>query len=298
HRTVIGEPLHTTYRDVGVLGQPPVSQGHVLLQQLNIAETAPIADMGLLTAETVHLLIEAKKLAFADRDAHLGDPDRADVPLSWLLSKEYAQARAAMIDMQRATPQPHPGSRARSGTDTTYLAAADAQGNAVSWIQSVFHRFGSGVVAGKTGVVLNNRLAGFTLEPGHANTLEPGKKPAHTLNAYILTRNGQPWVIGGAPGGDYQTQTNLQVITGLVDFGLNIAEAIDAPWWGSDDGNNVLLERRMPFEMVQGLRDRGHLVEMLGGWEGRRTVQLIERLSSGGLLASSDVRNEGHPAVW
>ena len=201
--------------------------------------------------------------------------------------------------MRRANPQPLAGQqRGQAGTDTTYLAAADGDGNAVSWIQSVFHRFGSGVVAGRTGVVLNNRLSGFTIEPNHVNSLAPGKRPAHTLNAYILSRNGRPWLIGGAPGGDYQTQTNLQIITHVVDFGLNVAEAIDAPWWGSDDGNDVLVESRMAAQTVQELQDRGHNIDLLGGWQGRRTVQLVQMLPSGALLASSDVRNEGHPAVW
>jgi gamma-glutamyltranspeptidase/glutathione hydrolase len=174
----------------------------------------------------------------------------------------------------------------------------DAQGNAVSWIQSLFHRFGSGVVAGNTGVLLNNRLNGFTLEPDHPNTLAPNKKPAHTLNAYMLMRDGRPWIVGGAPGGDYQVQTNLQVITGLIDFGMNLSEAIDAPWWGSDDDNAVQMENRMPETTVEGLRDRGHQIKLVGEWQGLRTVQLIQLLSSGAILASSDVRNEGHPAVW
>ncbi len=301
HRSVVQDPLKTEYRGCEVLGQPPVSQGHTLLQELNIAEAFDLGSMGPLSADALHVLIEGKKLAFADRDRYLCDPDQFEVPLAWLLSKAYGRERADLIDMCRSKPQPTPGKGSQGssvGTDTTYLAAADSQGNAVSWIQSVFHRFGSGVVAGRTGVLLNNRMNGFTLEPDHPNTLAPGKKPVHTLNAYILMRDGQPWVVGGAPGGDYQVQTNLQVITGLIDFGMNIAEAIDAPWWGSDEGNAVLMENRIAAETVEGLRNRGHLIELIGGWQGRRTVQLIQLLPSGAMLASSDVRNEGHPAVW
>lgn len=298
HTSSVQEPLRTTYRGVDVLEQPPVSQGHTLLQELNIVETLPLADMGLLTADAIHVLIEAKKLAFADRNNYLSDPELNEVPLAWLLSKEYGRERAALIDVQRANAQPRAGVESNTGTDTTYLAAADGDGNAVSWIQSVFHRFGSGVVGGRTGVVLNNRMFGFTLEPNQANSLAPGKKPAHTLNAYILLKNGRPWVIGGAPGGDYQVQTNLQVITGIVDFELNIAEAIDMPWWGSNEGNVVQVESRIPESAIAGLRGRGHQVELLGGWQGMRTVQLIQMLDNGTILASSDVRNEGHPAVW
>lgn len=298
HTSVVQEPLRVSYRGYDVLGQPPVSQGHTLLQQLNIVETFDLAAMGALSADAVHLLIEAKKLAFADRDHYLADPDHVEMPLARLLSKEYACERAGLIDMQRANPRPRAGDRSLSGSDTTYLTVVDAQGNAVSWIQSVFHRFGSGVVAGRTGVLLNNRLNGFTITPDHPNTLMPGKRPAHTLNAYIVLGNGRPWVVGGAPGGDYQVQTNLQVITGLIDFGMNIAETIDAPWWGSDDGNDLQMECRMPEKTLAGLRERGHQISLLDGWRGLRTVQLIQRLSNDAILASSDVRNEGHPAVW
>lgn len=298
HRSIVQDPLKTAYRDYEVLGQPPVSQGYTLLQQLNIVEAFDLTSMGSLSIDALHLLIEAKKLAFADSDRYLSDPDRVDVPIAWLLSKEYAQERASLIDMHRANPQPQSEYRSLTGSDTTYLAAADAQGNAVSWIQSVFHRFGSGVVAGKTGVILNNRMNGFTLTHNHPNSLAPGKKPVHTLNAYILLDDGRPWVVGGAPGGNYQVQTNLQTITGLIDFEMNLAESIDAPWWGSDDGNTVQMERRMPEKSVAGLRDRGHQVELIGEWQGMRTVQLIQLLPNGAILASSDVRNEGHPAVW
>lgn len=298
HASIVREPISTTYRGVTVLGQPPVSQGHILLQELNIAEQFDLTAMGPLSADSLHLLLEAKKLAFADRHKYLGDPDHSDVPMEWLLSREYAAQRAARVDMGRANPQPSAGRPDSSGTDTTYLAAMDSQGNSVSWIQSVFHRFGSGVVAGRTGVLLNNRMNGFTLEPGHPNTLAPGKKPAHTLNAYILLRDGVPYVVGGTPGADYQVQTNLQVITQMVDFGMNVAEANDAPWWGSEEGAHVRIENRLPEEVIRDLRERGHEVELIGPWGGGRTVQLIERLPDGTMLASSDLRAQGHAAVW
>lgn len=298
HTSIVLNPISTSYRGVTVLGQPPVSQGHILLQELNIAEQFDLGSMGALSADSLHVLIEAKKLAFADRLRYLGDPEHGRVPMEWLLSKEYARERAALVDMRRANPQPEAGRPNSSGTDTTYLAAMDSQGNAVSWIQSVFHRFGSGVVAGRTGVLLNNRMNGFTLEPGHPNSLAPGKKPAHTLNAYILLRDGQPYVVGGTPGADYQVQTNLQVITGLVDYGMNVAEANDAPWWASEQGNHVRIEGRVAENVVQELRARGHEVELIGAWQGGRTVQLIERLPDGMILASSDLRAQGHAAVW
>jgi gamma-glutamyltranspeptidase/glutathione hydrolase len=298
HASVVREPISSTYRGLTVLEQPPVSQGHILLQELNIAAEFDLAAMGPLTAESVHVLIEAKKLAFADRHRYLGDPDHTEIPMERLLSQEYARRRAALMAPRKANPRPGAGVPNRYGTDTTYLAAADARGNAVSWIQSVFHRFGSGVVAGRTGVLLNNRMNGFTLEPGHPNTLAPGKKPAHTLNAYLLLRDGRPYIVGGTPGADYQVQTNLQVITNLVDHGMDVAEANDAPWWGSEEGLRVRAESRFPEATLAGLRERGHEVEPIGPWQGGRAVQLIEFLPDGGMLASSDLRAEGHAAVW
>ncbi len=298
HSSVVLEPIRTEYRGYEVLGQPPVSQGHILLQGLNIAEEFDLSGMGPLTGDSLHVLIEAKKLAFADRYRYLGDPDHSKIPMGWLLSKEYARERAGMIEMGRANAEPPAGERAAVGTDTTYLATADSAGNAVSWIQSVFHRFGSGVVAGSTGVLLNNRMSGFTLEQGRPNALAPGKRPAHTLNAYILMRDGRPWLVGGTPGANYQVQTNLQVITHMVDYGMNVAEANDAPWWGSEEGNHVRMEGRMPGRAVEELRARGHDVELIANWGGGRTVQLIQLEADGAMLASSDLRNEGHAAVW
>ncbi len=298
HASIVREPIQSTYRGITVLEQPPVSQGHILLQELNIAEQFDLATMGPLAADTLHVLIEAKKLAFADRHRYLGDPDHAQVPMEWLLSKGYATERAGLIDMAHANAQPEAGGHNPYGSDTTYLATADGEGNAVSWIQSVFSRFGSGVVAGNTGVLLNNRMRGFTLELGHPNVLAPGKKPAHTLNAFVLLRDGTPYIIGGTPGADYQVQTNLQVITHLVDHGMTIAEANDAPWWASEQGNSVVMENRMPETSLADLRARGHEITLTGGWQGGRTVQLIERLPDGTLLASSDVRAQGHAAVW
>lgn len=298
HQSLLLEPIRSTYRGYEVLEQPPVSQGHILLQELNIVEQFDLAAMGTLSADALHVLIEAKKLAFADRDAYLGDPEHASIPMDWLLSKEYAAERAALVDMRRAATEPEAGKAASWASDTTYLAAADAQGNAVSWIQSVFHRFGSGVVAGRTGVLLNNRMNGFVLEPGHPNTLAPLKKPAHTLNTYMLFRDGSPWLVGGTPGAHYQVQTNLQVVTNLVDFEMNVAEANDAPWWTSNEGAEVVMEDRVPADTVAELREREHDVTLIGGWKGGRTVQLIQMQPDGTMLASSDVRAEGHAAAW
>ncbi len=298
HKTIVVAPISTTYRGIEVLEQPPVSQGHILLEELNIVENFDLKSMGLLSADTLHVLIEAKKLAFADKDRYWGDPEFSKIPVEELISKDWGRRRAEEIDLRRANPQPSFGHMGRSGTDTTYLAVADSEGNAVSWIQSIFFVFGSGVVAGNTGVLLNNRMNGFTIQPGYPNTLEPGKRPVHTLNAYILMKDDKPWIVGGTPGGDYQVQTNLQIITNLVDFGLNIAEAIDAPWWGSLEGNNVRIEHRVPRNTLTELENRGHYLDVIGAWAGDRIVQLIQFAPNGALLGASDLRGEGYAAAW
>jgi len=298
HDTIVVAPISTSYRGVKVLEQPPVSQGHILLEELNIVENFDLKSMGLLSADTLHVLIEAKKLAFADKARYLGDPEFSKIPVEELVSKEWGRRRAEEINLSRANPQPEFGHLGRSNTDTTYLAVADSEGNAVSWIQSIFFVFGSGVVAGNTGVLLNNRMNGFTIQSGHPNTLEPGKRPVHTLNAYILMKDDKPWIVGGTPGGDYQVQTNLQVISNLVDFDLNIAEANDAPWWASLEGNNIRVENRVRQDILAELEKKGHRIDVIGAWAGDRIVQLVQFGSNGALLGASDLRGEGYAAAW
>jgi len=188
HRTQITEPIRTTYRGYTVHGQPPVSQGHILLQQLNLVEGFDLAARGHNSADTIHLQVEAKKLAFADRAAYLGDPNFVRVPMETLLSKEYADRRRTQIDPRRAAAHVSAG---MIDHDTTYFCVADREGNAVSFIQSVFWGFGSAVVADGTGVLFNNRMTGFSLDPASPNVLQPGKRPAHTLNAYLVTKEGK-----------------------------------------------------------------------------------------------------------
>lgn len=270
HRTQVTDPIRCTYRGFTVHGQPPVSQGHILLQELNLVEGFDLAAMGHNSADALHVQVEAKKLAFADRRAYLGDPRFVDVPVDTLLSKEYADERRKRIDVRRAA-MPAEVQAGEIPHDTTYFCVADAEGNAVSFIQSVFWGFGCGVVAEGTGVLFNNRMTGFSLDPASPNVVAPGKRTAHTLNAYIVTKeektggqvsgnagvqvfgasgiredasagvqtadSRQPTAgnrlafVGGTPGGDIQVQSNLQVICNVVDFGLNPQEAIEAPRW-------------------------------------------------------------------
>jgi len=292
HRARVLEPISVTYRGWAVHEQPPVSQGHILLEALNIVETQDIAAMGVGSAELLHLCVEANKLAHADRLRFAADPAHTEFPAG-LLSKGYAAERARRIDPQRAAAFPPPPGEPPMATDTTYLCCVDADGNAISYIQSVFHGFGCGVVAEGTGVLLNNRICGFSLDPTSVNYLLPGKKPVHTLNTYMVLRDGRPVIVGGTPGGDIQVQTNLQVITGLVDFGLDPQRAVEMPRWSRHEGRNVSLESRFRRATVDGLRDRGHDVTRIGPHAQGGRAQVIAIAPDGVLTAGSDPRCDG-----
>lgn len=292
HRATVLEPLQTTYRGHTICEQPPVSQGHILLQALNIVERYELAVMGYLSPAAVHLCLEANKLAHADKDRYTTDPRWSPLPRG-LLSKAYASERAGLIDAGQAMDfPPEPGSPP-AAQETTYLCCVDGEGNAVSFIQSVFHGFGCGAVAEGTGVVLNNRGCGFSLDPGHVNFLEPGKKTVHTLNTYMILRDGKPVVVAGTPGGDIQVQTNLQVVTGLIDFGLDPQQACEMPRWSRHEGRNVALESRAPAELFAGLRERGHEVQELPPYGQGGRAQAIRIADNGALVAGSDPRCDG-----
>jgi len=290
HQARVLPPIETSYRGYSVREQPPVSQGHILLQALNIVETFDLKAMGRLSAEALHVCIEANKLSHADKNAYTTDPRWSALPVG-LLSKQYAADRALLVDMHGAANfPPEPGD---PGSDTTYLCCVDGKGNAISYIQSVFHGFGCGVVAGDTGVVYNNRACGFSLDPSHVNFLQPGKKTVHTLNTYMVFKNGKPVVVGGTPGGDIQVQTNLQVLTGLIDFGLDPQQAVEAPRWSRHEQRNVSLEARAPKNAFEGLTARGHEVSTIGHYAQGGRAQVITISEEGSLCAGSDPRCDG-----
>jgi gamma-glutamyltranspeptidase/glutathione hydrolase len=224
HHTDPLEPISIGYRGYAIYEQPPVSQGIIVLLALNILEQFDLQSYGPGSAATIHLQIESLKLAFADRVRYLGDPAFCDIPLDWLLSEEHAREQAARIDPDRAAPTPLPPMRQ---PDTTYLCAVDAQGMMVSYIHSLYS--GSGVVLGDTGVLMNSRLLGFNLDENAPNCLAPGKRPVHTLNPYLVQRNGETVLVGGTPGANWQVQTNLQMLTSLLDFDMDVQQAIEAP---------------------------------------------------------------------
>lgn len=292
------EPLHASYRGHGVFEQPPVSQGFMLLEELNIVQCFDLASMGHLSADATHLGIEAHKLAAADRSAYARDPRTGHFPVDRVISAAHARNRAAAINMDRAALRPDPG-QLPEGPDTTSFVAVDGQGNGVSWIQSLFHSFGSGVMVDGDGYMLNNRLHGFSVDPARPNCLAPGKRPVHTLNTYVITDgNGDLYCVGGTPGAELQVQTSLQIMTGMLDFELDPQQAIEAPRWGRQGDLGVVLEGRFDEEVVRDLERRGHDARAAGPWMGSGRAQVIRRLPNGVLQGGSDPRADGRAAGY
>jgi gamma-glutamyltranspeptidase/glutathione hydrolase len=301
HSSDIGAPIETTYRGHTVYQTAIPSQGLILLEALNIVENGSFGD--LWTAEDIHLITEAKKLAYADRLAHTADANFHDSPLEKLLSKDWAKRRFAEIDPARAATRVDGGSL--NDGDTTYINAIDGSGLMVSMIQSVSSAFGSGVIGGDTGVVLNNRVGrGFSLVEGHPNLYAPGKKTMHTLNAFMITdTENRPVLVGGTPGGDGQPQWNLQAIVGLIEGEFDVQAAIDLPrftsWPGTDPGSidnpfDLRIESRVGSEIISQLESLGHKVVVQGPWNGGGAMQMISRdPDTGVIIGGSDARVEG-----
>ena len=272
HTSTWTEPIETTYRGIRVTTHPPNSSGIVALELLNILETFDAPDPaafgpdGVADAGWIHVGIEASKLAMADRDFHLSDPDFVAIPVETLLSKTHAAELARLIDLGRAARPP--ASTLPRGGGTVYLATVDADGNAVSLIESNYLGFGSGVVDPETGIHYQNRGSYFSLDPDHPNALAPGKRTLHTLLPGMLFRDGErrPWVVTGSMGGDAQPQIHAQVVSALVDGGVDIATAVGAPRWFVDGEAhftppvNVRAERRFAPGVLDELEALGHLL--------------------------------------
>ena len=251
----------------------------------------------------IHLLVEAKKLAYADRLGYARDPRFGDSQVDMLLSKEWAKCRSARIDPNRAASDVPAGKH--DDGDTTYFCVADGNGMMVSLIQSVSAAFGCGVVGGETGVVLNNRVGrGFSLESGHPNIFEPGKRTMHTLNCFMVAdEEGRMVITGGTPGGDGQPQWNLQLVSALIDDEFDVQATIDAPRWTSLPGTDpsglpnpyeLRIESRAGDDTIAGLERRGHVVKRQGAWAGGGSAQIIARDPETGVLAGgTDPRVEG-----
>ncbi len=304
------EPLAIDYRGYRVLQAPPNSTGFVVLQELKILEHFDVAAMGLGSADLVHTMVEAKKLAFADRERWGSDPRTLEPPFEELLSAEYCGRLAARIDKARAAPT---RSLADAAGDTTYFCTADGDGNAVSGIQSINSAWGSGVTAGDTGILLNNRMAYWHLDPAHPNYLRPGRRVRHTMNPPLVLKDGELWGVFGTPGADNQVQINFQIANAMIDFGLDPQQAAEMPRWTSmvpgqyanypHDGPDVLtMERRFPDDVRRELTRRGHPVDTVGDLDGPCSVEIIRRQPDGQgntmLLAGSDPRRDGWALAW
>jgi gamma-glutamyltranspeptidase/glutathione hydrolase len=299
HTSTWVEPVHTSYRGYEVYELPPNTQGVAALQMLNVLEGYDLAALGAQSADYWHLLIEAKHLAYADLDAHLADPRVVSVPTEQMIAKDYAAQQRARIDPRHAAgriasgisagvPRPRPGAG-----DTVYLTAADRWGNMVSFINSLYGLFGSGVGVGDTGILLHNRGALFTLDPRHPNRIEPGKRPYHTLVPAFVMRDGRPWLSFGVMGGDMQPQGHVQVLVNLIDFGMNVQAAGDvARCHHFQSANVVAVEAGFAPDVLQDLTARGHrLARAPGAFGGYQAIQVDP--ATGVYAGASDPRKDG-----
>lgn len=315
HTTSWVEPLSAAHRGYRILVLPPNTQGFAQLQQLGMGEHFDLAAMGNNSADYLHTLIELKKIAFADRDQWAADPDFSDIPVDALLAGGYLRERAALVDPASARTVVEPGirptgvayanhtdrtSRDDSG-DTVYLTAVDRWGNAVSWIQSLFAGFGSGLYEPGTGVLLQNRGALFTLEQDHPNRVAPGKRPYHTLTPLLaLDADGGLAFTLGTPGGDSQTQSLFAIINNLLVFGMTPQEAIEAPRYRSNEGLSVSIEDRVPAAVRAELARRGHELRVVHGWTATFGGAQMIRVEPGSrtLTVGSDPRREAYGMAY
>ena len=296
-----GKPLVGRYRDVEIYNTPPPTQGFTVLEMLNLLEPQDLHRASLLGPDRIHLLVQAKQIAYHDRDQLLADPDFADVPVEHLISKDYARERSRLIDPGSALSWDKVPSYGSLAGDTVYVAAVDRDGNAASLIQSLYGGFGACMVAGRTGVVLQNRGAYFSLDPSHPNRLEPGKIPLHTLIASIAKRNGRLWSVLGCMGADGQPQIQLQLYSALIDFGLDIQEAIEAPRFLSgrfslgEARDTLNIEGRFPADTISALKRRGHIINRWEPWNERagHAHGITVDPRSGTLSGGSDPRSDG-----
>lgn len=287
------DPISTTYRGYTVYELPPNNQGLAVLEMLNILEGYELRSLGHNSAEYLHLLVEAKKLAYADRAWHIADPAFYKAPLDKLTSKEYAAELRNKIDLNRAqerTPGP------RGGEDTVYLTVVDKDHNAVSFIQSIFSAFGSGLVAGDTGVILHNRGAGFSFDPNFPNKLEGGKRPFHTLIPAMVFRDGNPWLTFGVMGGDMQAQGHAQVLINMIDFGMDVQQAGEQARF-RDFESGLALESAIGADVRKLLEAKGHRLTIAPGMFGGYQAIMIDP-KSGALFSGSDPRKDGCAIGW
>src|SRR5256886_4058305 len=334
HTSTWVDPVSTNYRGYDVLELPPNGQGIATLQILNILEGFDLKSMGRNSAETLHAMIEAKKIAWADRAKFYADPEFAKIPLAGLLSKEYAGERRKLIDPGHAAKAVEagvpPANRAESQAtreplqdsaatpkrspiddgDTIYMCTADDEGNMVSLIQSNYRGMGSGIVVPGLGFMFQDRGELFSMEPGHANVYAPGKRPFHTIIPGFVMKGGKPWEAFGVMGGDMQPQGHVQVLTNQIDFGLNVQEGGDASRWHHEgdneptgekmaNGGYVEVESGIPYETVRELRKKGHDVRFdVGGYGGYQAIKVDMHDGRRVYVGASESRKDGMAAGY
>ena len=294
HTTTWVEPLKCDYRGYTVYELPPNGQGLTALEMLKILEGYDMESMGHNSAEALHFLIEAKKRAFGDRDRYIADPEFESIPVKDLISTQYAEACRRHVRPDKAMPPPVSILENR-GSDTVYVAAVDAERNAVSFISSIYMHFGSGLVAGKTGIIFQNRGHSFSLDPTHPNRIEPHKRPRHTIIPGMLFKDGRFVMAFGVMGGDMQPQGHVQFLMNLLDFKMNLQEAVDAPRIRHLDGMTVTLEQGIGMDVGEALEKKGHRIEKspsaVNECGGAQAVYLDR--SQDVVLGASDRRKDG-----
>ncbi|SOZ17762.1 Gamma-glutamyltranspeptidase [Cupriavidus taiwanensis] len=297
HRADWVQPITVNYRGYQAVNVPPNTQGFASLEILNILDKRDVRALGEGTADYYHVLVEATKQAFADRDRYLADPDFVQIPLQRLLSARHGQAQSGRISMLRAGADVKPMD---PHGDTVWFGTADKDGNVVSMIQSVYHDFGSGIVPKGTGVLLQNRGAFFSLDPAHVNHLAPGKRTFHTLNPGLLLKDGKPFLVYGTMGGEGQPQTQAALVTRIVDFGMSPQDAVNAPRllygrnWGVSS-NDLKIEGRVPEAVTAELARRGHPVKRVQAFTdtmGHAGAILIDPVT-GVMYGAADPRGDG-----
>jgi len=301
HTSTWVTPISSNYHGYDIYECPPNGQGLVALLALNILEGYDLQSLGHNSPEYLHLLIEAIKLAFADADRYVADPDFVDIPLKNLLSKSYAQQRRLLIDMNKAKQAVEAGIPGTEG-DTVYLAVTDKEGNSVSFINSLCGAFGSGIVVGDTGICLQNRGSLFSLEVGHPNCIKPHKRPYHTIIPAMVFKDSNLFLTFGVMGGFMQPQGHVQVLLNIIDFGMGVQTALDAPRFRFIQGNECAFEPGIPPSVLQELASKGHRVAELDDpysqeFGGGQVIMVHPQTKA--LIAGSDPRKDGCAiGVW
>jgi gamma-glutamyltranspeptidase/glutathione hydrolase len=311
HKSEWVEPVSTNYRGYDVFELPPNGQGIATLEMLNILEGYDLKKMGFDSPEALHVMVEAKKLAFADRAKYYADPDFAKIPLAGLISKSYGNERRKLIDPNHAAKSVDPGNPSLGQSDTIYMCTADDEGNMVSLIQSNFRGMGSGIVVPGLGFMFQDRGQLFSMEPGHANIYAPGKRPFHTIIPGFVMKDKKPWLAFGVMGGDMQPQGHVEVLTNMIDFGMGLQEAGDAARWQHEGDNEptgekmtpsggyVEVESAVPYSTVRALKLKGHDVRYdVGGYGGYQAIEVEDHDGQRVYAGASESRKDGQAAGY